>query len=113
MPTFTQILYRYLKQHPDTPLAVKEWKADLQEPAEQVTSYAGQLHEDVALLLRSVAVSFGPDEDETQMLVALAEAVLARVVWSRIARALLKHFGGAAEQAGYSVLLPSLVPSIN
>lgn len=109
--TFTAAIYRALKRDPEMGETVKCWRVP-GEPAD-VTGFADQLREDIAVLLRSVAVSFGPDEAETQLLLNIVEQVLTRVVWGNIARALLKDFGADGEQAGYSASLPSLAPSAN
>lgn len=111
MKTFTTVLYHYLKCQPETPLACQEWRAEQAEESAQIVSYAEALHTDVAQLLRSAAAAFTPDADETHLLLDLADVVLTHINFGRIARTLLKE--NAAEQAGYSASLPSLLPSIN
>jgi hypothetical protein len=112
MTTFTSAIYKWLRAEPLMPATVKIWKADLAEPADRIVSFATELHSDVERLLRSMAVSFGPDETETQLLLNIVDLVLSHVVWSRIAGQLLKDFG-TAEPTGYTFAPPTLAPSAN
>jgi hypothetical protein len=110
--TFTSAIYRALKRDPEMPETCKLWRADGTTAEEQAIAFADELREDIENLLRSVAVGFGPDEVETQLLLNIADQVISHVAWSRISRALLKDFA-PADQDGYHFSAPSLLPSVN
>jgi hypothetical protein len=107
MTTFSQAIYRYLKNDDGTEETVRLWQAEPGTAEEQAVAFAGQLHDDFEVLLRSAACSYSSDDDETQLLIDLAEIVLTHVNFGRIARTLMR------DAEVYRFVPPSLTPSAN
>ena len=102
--TFTVAIYRALRRDPDMPETCRQWHAAALSPENRVIKFAGELYRDVKMLLRSAAMSYTADEVDNELLLAVADQVVLHVVWSRIARQLMKDFpAGPLEADGLRV----------